>query len=262
MRTIQQVIDLIIASVPGAPFDDTVDTFKCGDPTQEVTGIVTTFTASIDVLREAVKSGANLIITHEPTFYEHREQSDWIEGDSVLQAKRAFLAEHGLTVWRFHDSWHRHQPDGIITGMLKALGWETYQPHESWSPMVIPGMTLAKLVSTFKEMLGLPTVRVMGDPDQACERIALLVGAPGGEWQILAFQQWNVDVVICGETSEWQTCEYVRDAIALGQKKALVIVGHAKSEEEGMRYLSEWLQPKVPEIPITYLAVGDPIVML
>jgi putative NIF3 family GTP cyclohydrolase 1 type 2 len=68
-RTIQNVIDLIIASVPGAPLEDSVDVFKCGDPAQKVTGIVTTFTANMHVLRKAVDLGANLIITHEPTFY-------------------------------------------------------------------------------------------------------------------------------------------------------------------------------------------------
>ena len=262
MRTIQNVIDLIIASVPGAPYEDSVDVFKCGDPTREVTGIVTTFTATMDVLRQTVALGANLVITHEPLFYEHRDQTDWLANDPVFQAKRAFLEEHKLTVWRFHDYWHRHQPDGIITGMLKALDWEEYQSPNYLTPMVIPGMTLAKLVATLKAKLALPVVRAIGHAEQRCERIALLAGSIGGEAQIKVFQHENADVVVCGETVEWQTCEYVRDALSLGFNKALVIVGHAKSEEEGMHYLNTWLQPKVPELPITYLAVGDPITLL
>ena len=41
----------------------------------------------------------------------------------------------------------------------------------------------------------------------------------------------------------WDTTEYVRDAIAMGQPKALVMIGHEKSEEAGMKYLREslWL---------------------
>src|SRR5215468_6753461 len=109
-RTIQNVIDVIIASVPGAPRADSVDVLKCGDPAQEATGIVTTFTASIPVLRKAVELGANLVITHEPTFYEHREQTEWMAGDPILQAKRAFIAQHNLAIWRFHDYWHMHEP--------------------------------------------------------------------------------------------------------------------------------------------------------
>ena len=224
-RTIQNVIDLLIDAVPEAPFKDSVDVFKCGDPTQEVIGIVTTFTASIPVLRKTIELGANLIITHEPTFYEHREQTDWMKDDPILQAKQELIAQHKLTIWRFHDYWHLYQMDGIVTGMLNALGWEKYQPAERWEPVVIPGMTLATLVTTLKEQLMLKNVRVVGEPQQRCERIGLLVGSPGADRQIRAFQQANLDVIICGETSEWQTCEYVRDAVALGYNKALVILG-------------------------------------
>lgn len=261
-RTIQSVIDIIMASVPGAPVADSVDIFKCGDPTQEVTGIVTTFTASMPVLRRAVESGANLVITHEPTFYEHREQNAWMGDDPILQAKRDFIEQHHLTIWRFHDYWHMHQPDGIITGMVKALGWEVYQQSDARGPLVIPGMTLGTVVDTLKTHLAMSTIRVIGDPQQRAERIGMLVGSIGGDRQIQAFHQWNLDTVICGETSEWQTCEYVRDAIAMGFNKSLVIIGHANSEEEGMRYLVNWLHPKVEEVPITFVAAGDPIKVL
>ena len=258
-RTIQNVVDLIIAAVPEAPQKDSVDTFKCGDPTQEVTGIVTTFTANMNVLRKAVEQGANLIITHEPTFYEHQDRTYWLADDPIYQAKRDFVEQNKLTIWRFHDYWHMHQRDGIITGMVRALGWDSYQQPDNNALFIMPENTLAQLAAMLKEKLVLPTLRIVGEPQQRCERVALLVGAIGGETQIYLFHYFNADVVICGETVEWQTCEYVRDAIALGYNKALVIVGHAKSEEEGMRYLVEWLQPKVPEIPMTYCAVGDPI---
>jgi hypothetical protein len=45
------------------------DTVKTGDPTTVVTGVVTTALATIDVMRRAVKSGANMVITSGPTFY-------------------------------------------------------------------------------------------------------------------------------------------------------------------------------------------------
>lgn len=259
MRTIQNVIDLLIASVPGAPQEGSVDTLKCGDPSQELSGIVTTFTPSMGVLRKAVQLRANLVITHEPTFYEHRDNSWWLADDPVYQTKHTFIEQNKLAIWRFHDYWHVHQPDGILTGMVKVLGWEAYRQPDNGALVIIPQMTVATLAATLKEKLALTTIRLMGDPQQRCERIGLLVGAMGGEAQIQVFHHWNVDGVICGETVEWQTCEYVRDAIAMGYSKALLIVGHAKSEEEGMRYLAEWLQPKVAEIPVTYLAVGDPI---
>jgi hypothetical protein len=51
MPTIQAVIDNILTSIPNAPFAETVDVIKTGDPAQEVTGIVTTFLATQAVLQ-------------------------------------------------------------------------------------------------------------------------------------------------------------------------------------------------------------------
>ena len=48
----------------------------------------------------------------------------------------------------------------------------------------------------------------------------------------------------------------------MGYHKALVIVGHANSEEAGMHYLSTWLHPQVPGVPMTFIAAGDPVTML
>jgi putative NIF3 family GTP cyclohydrolase 1 type 2 len=125
VTTIQDVIDIILEAVPGAPFEDSVDTFKSGDPTQRVTGIVTTFLASFEVIRRAIELGANLIIAHEPTFYNHRDEVDWLAADPVYTAKRQLLEDNNVTVWRFHDYWRLHQPDGILTGFVKELSWQS-----------------------------------------------------------------------------------------------------------------------------------------
>jgi hypothetical protein len=68
-----------------------------------------------------------------------------------------------------------------------------------------------------------------------------------------------VEVVICGETAEWQVFEYVRDAVHMGLKRSLIILGHERSEEPGMQYLVDWLQPRFPEVPVTHIPSGDPL---
>ncbi len=261
-RTIQNVIDTIIAAVPGAPVPWSVDTLKRGNPADEVHGIVTTFTATCDVLEQAVALGADLIITHEPTFYDHRDETAWLARDSVYEAKDLFLKKHALAVWRFHDYWHFHTPDGIITGVVKAMGWEQNLDEEARYVVTLPPCTLTELVDLLKQKLALAQVRLVGDPAMSCQRIGLIVGAMGGDYQIKAFSQDALDVVVCGETVEWQTCEYVRDAIACGQKKALLILGHANSEEAGMKYLVEWLRPKLPDVPLFHVPAGDPVRVL
>ena len=120
--TAREVIARIQTHV-GIPWQqETVDTFKAGNPDTEVRGIAVTMMATLDVLQRAVAAGQNLIITHEPTFYNHLDKPELEESDPVLAAKRAFIQEHGLVVWRFHDHWHRMKPDGIEAGMAHALG--------------------------------------------------------------------------------------------------------------------------------------------
>jgi putative NIF3 family GTP cyclohydrolase 1 type 2 len=259
-RAIQEVIDTILKAMPDVPLQDTVDTCKSGDPTRQVTGIVTTFLASYEVIQRAIELGANLIITHEPTFYGHRDEVDWLAGDSVYEAKRQLLEKNGIVVWRFHDYWHSYQPDGIITGVIKELGWEKYaRPDTGSFPIyALPPTSVRDLALHLKGKLGAQVVRVVGSLEMICRRAGLAVGASGGRWHIQFLGKEDVDVLIAGEVSEWETAEYVRDAGAQGKKLALILVGHANSEEPGMEYLVEWLRPRFPDLAISHVPTGDP----
>ena len=255
--TIQSVIDLALAATPYDPAHDTVDTVKTGDPNQPLKGIATTFLASCDVIQRAAAAGANLIITHEPIFYNHLDETDWLQNDPVYQAKRSLIEEHNLVIWRFHDYWHAHHPDGIMVGVIRALGWEDYVDPASPDVYSLPSLTLADLIAQLKQRLGIGQVRMVGDPAMICRHASLMVGSPGGRWQIHALGQPGVDVVICGEINEWEISEYVRDAIHQGAAKALVVIGHEPSEEAGMAYLADWLRERVPGVPITHIPTGN-----
>jgi putative NIF3 family GTP cyclohydrolase 1 type 2 len=66
------------------------------------------------------------------------------------------------------------------------------------------------------------------------------------------------DVLIVGELSEWETAEYIRDRRAQGKKTALIVLGHAVSEEPGMKYFAEWLRPKLPGVMVRHQPSGSP----
>lgn len=257
-KTIQDVIQTILTAIPGDPLPDTVDVVKIGDPQQKVTGIAVTFLPTYAVIEQAIQRDANLIITHEPTFYNHLDATGWLESDSVYLAKRRLLEEHHLVIWRFHDYLHSLQPDPTTTGILRALDWTAYALPEFPPVCHLPPRSLHNLVTEIKTKLGLPTVRVVGEPEMQCSKVGLMVGAPGGEWQIQTLGQPEIEVLICGEINEWETNEYVRDALQLNQHKALVIIGHAASEEAGIQEVVPWLQARVPDVPITFIPTGQP----
>jgi len=256
--TVNDVMQLILKEIPGAPFADTVDTLKSGTVSQKVTGIVTTMFATVDVIQQAIKSNANFIIAHEPTFFNHNDDKNWVEKNDVLKKKEQLLETHGIAVWRFHDYWHAHRPDGIRYGVANRAGWEKYHQTDEEVMYKLPSQTLQQIAVHLKSSLGIEHLRLIGNLSQRCERIALLPGAAGGQAQISIIEKYQPDVLIVGEVHEWETAEYVRDAQALGEKTALIVLGHSQSEEPGMQWLAEWLQPKVEGIKVKPVLSGNP----
>lgn len=255
--TVQEVIGIILKEIPDAPLKQTVDTIKSGSASNKVTGIVTTMFATVDVIKTAAKLNANFIIAHEPTFYNHEDDINYVPDNSIVKQKQMLLQEHNITVWRFHDYWHMYKPDGIGYGVLKKTGWvKYYEPGKM--VLTIPILSFAALAAHLKTTLGIEHLRLIGDMKQQCTRIALLPGAAGGQEQISIVEKEKPDVLIVGEVHEWETAEYIRDARALGSKTSLIVLGHSVSEEPGMEWLVEWLQPKTPGLNIAHVASGNP----
>ena len=250
--TVSQVIERIIAEVPGGKLAETVDTLKSGSGDQVVTGIVTTMFATVKVIQAAAKIKANFIIAHEPTFYNHLDDPNWVENDQTVKEKKELLEKNQITVWRFHDYWHRMKPDGILHGVLLKTDWLTYNPKEE-NVFQVPAQSLGDIIRHLKDSLKIPRIRYIGDESANCSIVVLLPGAGGGQNQVKMMINSKADLLIVGESSEWETPEYIRDSRAFGKSVSLIVLGHAYSEEPGMEYLVQWLHPKVPGIKITHI---------
>jgi putative NIF3 family GTP cyclohydrolase 1 type 2 len=222
-----------------------------------VTGIVTTMFATVKVIKAAAAIKANFIIAHEPAFYNHHDDLTWVENNEVLKEKMALLEKYQITIWRFHDYWHTMKPDGVLHGILLKTGWLRYDTKEE-NTFQIPAKPLNDIIRDLKQSLKIPHLRYIGDLYANCSIISLLPGASGGQKQMRALISSKADLIIVGEASEWETPEYIRDARALGKQISLIVLGHDFSEEPGMEWLVQWLQPKVPGIPVKHIASGEP----
>jgi hypothetical protein len=111
--------------------EQTVDTFKAGDPATEVKGIATTGMATFGLLRRAAKAGRNFVITHEPTFYNHQDQTATLERDATYQAKQRFIRENQMIVWRFHDHAHMLRPDPLWPAPRACSGGAALRHHRN-----------------------------------------------------------------------------------------------------------------------------------
>jgi len=241
-----------------APPPDTVDTIKAGDPATPVTGITTTFLDTMDVLREAARRNENLIITHEPTFYNHRDDTAFFKDDPVYKEKLAFIEQHHMVVFRLHDEIHMARPDPIGMALVEALGMtKNLDNPADPSRVTIQPVSLRELVQQIQTRLGTRTMRIVGDPEMRVQHIALRPGASGLQRQVSALRQDGVDVLIAGEASEWETVEYTRDASAQGRKKGLVLIGHEPSEEPGMEQAAKDIRALFPTLKVDHILANQ-----
>ncbi len=231
----------------------TVDTFKAGAPEIAVKGIATTGMATFDVLRRAATAGKNFVITHEPTFYNHTDQATGLENDPTYEAKQRFIRDNNLVIFRFHDHAHALQPDPLVTGSARMLGWTQYASPTEPRIYVLPATTLRGLATDVARRLNGRAIRVVGDPEMKVSRIAL---GPGYGVPALASP---FDVAVGGEAAEsGGNAEYVLDAAAAGQQKGMILLGHMMSEDFGMKEVAEWLRTFLPEVPIEWVPAGEP----
>ena len=238
---------------------DTVDTFKAGNPDTPITGVAVTMMATMDVLQRASAQGLNFIISHEPTFYAHLDTPEGVpQNDPVWAEKRAFIEKHGLVIWRFHDHWHMRNPDGIEAGNVHKLGWEKFQRPDNQYLFVIPETTVKNLAAEVAKKLDSSVVRVVGDPEMKVTKVGFSPGAAGSEREIHALEQDDVQVLMVGETREWETVEYAADAVSEGRKKALIVIGHIPSEQAGMEECARWLKGFVKDVPVEFVAAKQP----
>jgi len=259
--TAQEIVDRIKANV-GIPWmAQTRDTFKAGDPQTPVTGIAVTMMATMNVLERAAANGQNLIITHEPTFFDDPDKAETVpqgEQDPVLAEKRAFIEKHHLVIWRFHDHQHRMQLDQVEQGNARKLGWEKYRDPANQYLFTLPETTLGKLAGEVKEQFGIAAIRIVGDRDMKVTRVALSPGFGGAKKEIAALEMPGLEVLLVGETREWETVEYVADAVSQGRQKALIVLSHVPSEQSGAAECVRWLKTFVNELPIEFVATPDP----
>lgn len=254
--TANEIVSRIREHAHVAAPENTVDTFKAGDPNAAVTGIAVTMMSTLDVLKEASRRGLNFVVTHEPTFYNHRDTTAILEGenDQVLAEKEKFIKDHGLVIWRFHDTPHMMSPDMITAGMVRALGWKQ---SDSSTIYQIQTATVRELAALLGARLGAKAIRISGDPSAKVSRVAFTQGFSGFEGNRHAIQQ-NVDALVMGEDYEWESIEYAKDAITEGRIKALIVLGHVPSEQEGMREVARWLGTFIKDVPVQFVPTPDP----
>jgi putative NIF3 family GTP cyclohydrolase 1 type 2 len=260
--TAGDVLDRMKAHV-GVPWlsdsmKSTVDNLLGGGAETPVRGIATTTMATLDVMRTAVARGLNMIVSHETPFYSHPDKIEDLKNDTTLAYKLEYMRTNRVVLLHWHDHWHHRNPDGSAYGMMKEMNWEKYVDPSDVKHFTLPQQTLEKLATSFQQKLQLHNIRVIGKPQLKVSRVYASWGYAKRELAISLLNRPDVEVLVTGESVEWEAIPYAQDMVAMGQKKALVLLGHVNSENGGMRYCAEWLRGFIREVPVGFVPAPEP----
>ena len=281
--TASRLLDRMMKNV-GIPWqsqraDGFGDGIHLGPPDTVVTGIATTFTPTVDVLKRAVASGKNTIICRETPFYSRGERAPlfWRNGpappqqlldkDATARAKRELIESNNLVVIRLFDNWDARKTDAQLRGLAVALRWDKYhlarkrgvdlyRPGNEY--FSLPKTSLGQLVRNIQTTLRVHGVRVIGDAQSQVSKAALTHGFLLVADLQRVMKEPGVDVVIGGEPVEWEASEYFEDLVAAKMAKALILLGNEVSEEPGSGEVAAWLKTFVSEVPVEWLPAGEP----
>ena len=191
MATIEEVIGILKNFAPEEhAYKEEYDNVGLlfGDKNAPVTKLIVCLDATESVLDEAIKLGAELIVSHHPFIYAplKRINADDLAGRKVLKAAR-----NGLNIYSAHTNLD-FVKDGINEYLAVSLGLRNIKPLKPYiSEFAGFGrvgelsnrVSCAALKDEIKTFLNDDNVRVVGDLKSQIKCIAVINGGGGGDTQ-------------------------------------------------------------------------------
>ena len=234
---------------------NTVDRIIVGDAEQDVDACMVTWIPSFSAIRTAVERGVHLLVCHEPTFWDHRD--DRPENKPHAAEKLRFIQEHGLTILRNHDCWDLWPGIGIpwawadflgLGGKPAVIGADGYQHRHDIAP--VPFEEFTHKVAAHTATIGEPLVEVVGDPEQPVSKIGVGTGCG---CDVFSYVDMGCDCcILCDDgVSYWRDVQYAQDSGV-----PVICVNHATSEEPGMVTLTRYVNENLEGVTAEHLAQG------
>ncbi|NWH04826.1 Nif3-like dinuclear metal center hexameric protein [Desulfobacter latus] len=245
MPTVKQVIDIINQIAPFSLAESWDNSgLQAGDPGWPVSKILIALDVTDKALAEAETLGCDMLITHHPLIMSPEKKIDFskMPGAAIL-----ISAGSRIAVVSAHTNLDKAR-DGLNDYLAQKLGIvctnvfiADAMQNESVDQMLGIGrigrldgaMTLEQLACRIKEKLGVPRVRIIGNPGNMVSTTALCSGSGGSlTTQFLAS---GMDVYITGDL------KYHEARDIEGHAKSAVDVGHFGSESIAVELLKKRL---------------------
>lgn len=255
MTTTLDIRHYLVSNSPWVDEKNTVDTVKIGDPSRAVKKAGVCWYPALATIKAAHAAGCDLLITHEPTFWEHAAPEQHWRDKEPGTTKRLFLEETGMVVLRAHDTWDNWPELGIRDSWARGLGLghrisegSVLHWHGLYAIEPQPLRRFAQYVADKIKPLGEDSVQVMGDPERIVSRPSLGVGCVVPDKEMVELGS-DVLLMCFDGAAYWASRERLYEMGA-----AIITVEHGTTEMWGLESLCRHLAGVFPDVEFRYFA--------
>lgn len=201
----------------------------------EISRLVTGVTASLELLRAAIETGADAILVHHGYFWKNEDAC--ITG--VKRARIELLLRHDVSLLAYHLPLDAHPVLGNNAQLAQRLGFEVTgwfgEQNIACHGALADAPRLSQLEMRVAAALGRQPL-VIGEGGRPVRRIAWCSGAAQGHFEEAI--RLGVDAFLTGEISE--QCVHLARETGV----AFIAAGHHATERYGVQALGEHLAVK------------------
>lgn len=227
-----------------------------GREDKEVNCVYLAVDATDQVIEDAAKKGADLLITHHPMIFSGMKKvvKEDFTGRRIIR-----LIEEDLSYYAMHTNYDVARMADLASNILGLKDQKVLEETENHLEGIgkignLNSMTVKECCELVKEKFQLANVKLFGNPEQKVERAAILPGS-GKSCIDLALEK-GAEVYITGDIDHHSGI----DAVARG----LVVIdaGHYGIEKIFIHDMKEYLETKFPDLKVLEAPIEDPFVVL
>ncbi len=227
---------------------------------KEVRTVYIALDATDAVIGEAVRLGADLLLTHHPLIFKKMSR---VNTDDFIGRRGCELIRNDISYYAMHTNFD-------VMGMADAAADElslkdrrvldvTYEDDISKEGCGRVGelkdsMRVEALAGLVKEKFHVPNVRVFGDLDSPVRTVAVMPGSGGGFIQDALAA--GADAMITGDVGHHEGI----DAVAQGL--AVIDAGHYGIEKLFISYMEEFMKRELPGVQIYKAEIREPFIVV
>lgn len=252
-----EIIDIIEAVYPKSAalgFDNVG--LQAGRTGKEVKRIYLALDATDEVVEDAVRKQADMLITHHPLIFSPLKS---VTDEDFISRRIVRLIRQDISYYAMHTNYDVLGMAALAEQILELKDTEVLDVTTEWNQKPegigrvgsLPRkMTLRDCCSYVKEKLKLDSVKVFGDLERPVMRMAVSPGS--GKSEILPAVQKRAEVLVTGDIGHHEGI----DAVAQGL--AVIDAGHYGTEYIFVENMRGFLEEKTSGIEILTAPVVHP----